>query len=250
MRPDVVARSSLQPKGGDLTRQQVVQIGGRAALAGTFFVWALLHQAPMPAAAQSDAGGRAWDARVDGTGDQGLQVREGPGIDFAVQAVIYEGATVRVLEGPRFDRDGRSWYKITGFNRASSTGWSAGDYLAGSPPAPRDTVMAASGVSVAGAQTFMATITAYTYQVPGNGAHGTITKSGTQARWGTVAVDPRVIPLGTRLMIDGFDNVFIAEDTGGGVRGDHVEIFYTTYQAAMDFGVQRRAVTVLPGGSR
>jgi 3D (Asp-Asp-Asp) domain-containing protein len=233
-----------------LTRQKMVQIGGRAALAGTFFVWALMYQAPSPVAAQSDASTRAWDARVDGTGDQGLQVREGPGLDYAVEAVVFEGATVRVVEGPRFDRDGHSWYKITGFNRGSTTGWSSGEFLLGSAPSPRDTVTAASGVSVAGAQSFMATITAYTYQVPGNGAHGSITKSGTQARWGTVAVDPGVIPLGTRLMIDGFDDVFIAEDTGGGVRGDHVEIFFYENQSALNFGVQRRAVTVLPGTSR
>ena len=69
---------------------------------------------------------------------------------------------------------------------------------------------------------------------------------GTVAHWGTVAVDPGVIPLGSRLRIDGFDDTFIAEDTGGGVRGDHVEIFFFDTASALQFGVQHRMVTVLP----
>jgi 3D (Asp-Asp-Asp) domain-containing protein len=230
-----------------LNRSNVVQIGGRAALAGGLFVWTLMYQAPITAvAADSEGSGRGWDARVEGTGSQGLQVRQGPSIDFPVQAIIHEGTIVHVEEGPRFDRDDRPWYRVSGYNRGGTSGWTAGDYLLGSPPAPANTLAASNGVSVAGAQTFMALITAYTYQVPGNGAHGSITKSGTVAHWGTVAVDPSVIPLGTRLMIEGFDDIFIAEDTGGGVRGDHVEIFFLDRGSALQFGVQRRFVTVLP----
>ena len=39
----------------------------------------------------------------------------------------------------------------------------------------------------------------------------------------TIAVDPRVIPYGTRVMINGV--VYIAEDKGGGVKGHHIDIF-------------------------
>jgi hypothetical protein len=47
----------------------------------------------------------------------------------------------------------------------------------------------------------------------------------------TVAVDPSVIPLGSRLRIEGYpDMTFIAEDTGGGVRGNHVDIFFEDYR--------------------
>jgi 3D (Asp-Asp-Asp) domain-containing protein len=63
--------------------------------------------------------------------------------------------------------------------------------------------------------------------------------------WGTVAVDPSVIPLGSRLLIDGYDMVFVAEDTGGGIRGNHVDIFFPDYASAVRFGVQTRMVTVL-----
>lgn len=44
--------------------------------------------------------------------------------------------------------------------------------------------------------------------------------------WGTVAVDPKVIPLQTNLKIDGFDAVFTARDTGGKwVQGNHIDVF-------------------------
>jgi 3D (Asp-Asp-Asp) domain-containing protein len=76
-------------------------------------------------------------------------------------------------------------------------------------------------------------------------AHGTRTASGTPVRWGVVAVDPRVIPLGSRLMIDGFDSVFVAEDTGGGVRGNHIDIYFPDRAEAIRFGIQHRTVTVL-----
>src|SRR4029453_10503059 len=79
-------------------------------------------------------------------------------------------------------------------------------------------------------------------------AHGTRTAPGTRVRWGVVAVDPRVITLGTRIMIEGFDNVFVAEDTGGGVRGNHVAIYFPEISPALRFGVQTRRVTVLASG--
>lgn len=44
--------------------------------------------------------------------------------------------------------------------------------------------------------------------------------------WGTVAVDPKVIPLQTHLVIDGYDVEFVAKDTGGKwVQGKHVDIY-------------------------
>jgi 3D (Asp-Asp-Asp) domain-containing protein len=88
-------------------------------------------------------------------------------------------------------------------------------------------------------------LTAYTNQPPGNGAHGYLTRSGTHVRWGVVAVDPQLIPLGTRIMIEGFDEIFIAEDTGGAVRGSHVDIYFPDYYSAVQFGVQYRTIAIL-----
>lgn len=43
----------------------------------------------------------------------------------------------------------------------------------------------------------------------------------------TVAVDPRVIPIGSHLLINGQE--YVAEDIGGAVRGNHIDVFYNTH---------------------
>lgn len=64
---------------------------------------------------------------------------------------------------------------------------------------------------------------------PGDRGFG-ITATGTRARrdlhgYSTVAVDPNVIPLGTKLYIEGYGYA-IAEDTGGGVRGNIIDLYF------------------------
>ena len=75
---------------------------------------------------------------------------------------------------------------------------------------------------------------------------GNRTATGTNPRFGTVAVDPSVIPLGSRMSIDRFPgSTFTAEDTGGGVHGAHVDVLLPTYQEAIQFGVRDCRVTIL-----
>lgn len=64
-----------------------------------------------------------------------------------------------------------------------------------------------------------------------------ITKSGTMVRPGVVAVDPEVIPLGTEIFIEGL-GVFIAEDTGGAIKGNRLDIYFESREEAFEFGVQ------------
>jgi len=64
-----------------------------------------------------------------------------------------------------------------------------------------------------------------------------ITKSGTMVRPGVVAVDPEVIPLGTEIIIEGL-GVFIAEDTGGAIKGNRLDIYFESRKEALEFGVQ------------
>ena len=74
--------------------------------------------------------------------------------------------------------------------------------------------------------------------------YGRLTKTGTQATASrTVAVDPRVIPLGSHLLIDGVE--YIAEDVGGGVKGKHIDIFYNTHSETRDHGVERSEVYLI-----
>lgn len=51
------------------------------------------------------------------------------------------------------------------------------------------------------------------------------TATGIWPRWGVVATDPSVIPLGAHLTISGLRGVFHAEDTGGLIRGARVDVF-------------------------
>ena len=83
------------------------------------------------------------------------------------------------------------------------------------------------------------------YSGPQLGQAEPITATGTTARAGrTVAVDPKVIPLGSRIFIEGLGER-IAEDVGGGVKGNHIDVYLGTVPQAFRFGVQRGRVSVI-----
>ena len=56
----------------------------------------------------------------------------------------------------------------------------------------------------------------------------------------TVAVDPKVIPYGSEVIIDG--HTYIAEDCGGAIKGNRIDILFETHQEALEFGIQYREV--------
>lgn len=58
----------------------------------------------------------------------------------------------------------------------------------------------------------------------------------------TVAVDPSVIPYGTVLIINGHE--YIAEDCGGAIKGNKIDIFFESHEEALEFGVQYAEVFV------
>lgn len=72
------------------------------------------------------------------------------------------------------------------------------------------------------------------------------TATGTLATEGrTIAVDPKVIPYGTHVLLiwpDGTQHSYISEDCGGGVNGNHIDVFFNDHQAARVFGVQSAMV--------
>ena len=97
-----------------------------------------------------------------------------------------------------------------------------------------------SGDSVHFSGSMKVTCTAYT---AGYGGVGTRTATGTTVHVGTVAVDKKVIPLGTEMFIVGstgytYGNA-VAEDTG--VRGAAVDLYMNTYQECKQFGLQRNS---------
>lgn len=73
---------------------------------------------------------------------------------------------------------------------------------------------------------------------------GGITSTGVTAKAGrTIAVDPKKIPYGTEVTIDGY-GVRIAEDCGGAIKGNRIDVFFDTHKEAMDFGVQYAEVFI------
>ncbi|WBW50087.1 3D domain-containing protein [Peptoniphilus equinus] len=79
---------------------------------------------------------------------------------------------------------------------------------------------------------------------------GSKTAMGTRARVGAVAVDPRVIPLGTKLYIESMDGFptygyAVAEDTGGAIKGNRIDLFYGSHAEAIRFGRRNVKVYVL-----
>lgn len=82
------------------------------------------------------------------------------------------------------------------------------------------------------------------YNCPGYVGH---TASGTVAEVGKVAVDPKVIPLGSRLYVVSQDGQYvygycIAEDTGGLIKGNKVDLYFSTWDECIQFGY--RPVTI------
>lgn len=79
---------------------------------------------------------------------------------------------------------------------------------------------------------------------------GSKTAMGTRARVGAVAVDPKVIPLGSKLYIESMDGFAsygyaTAEDTGGAIKGNRIDLFYSTNAQARKFGRRNVKVYVL-----
>lgn len=100
--------------------------------------------------------------------------------------------------------------------------------------------------------TIMAKVTAYSPLDDRNGINSSgnpnITATGMPVSRGVVAVDPRKIPYGTRLKIEGFERIFVAGDTGGALRnydGYAIDVMKPTYTEAIKFGVQYLEVEIL-----
>jgi 3D (Asp-Asp-Asp) domain-containing protein len=99
------------------------------------------------------------------------------------------------------------------------------------PPRPRP----AKGVSLA--------LVATAYCVRGR------TRSGVRTHHGVVAADPKVLPVGTRIRIEGLgprhNGVYTVMDTGAAVKGREIDIFMADCARAKRFGRQRARVQVL-----
>lgn len=99
------------------------------------------------------------------------------------------------------------------------------------------------------------TATAYSADPKENGGYGAVDFFGAPLKLGTVSVDPTVIPLGTKLYIEGYTSddlpaggmVVEATDTGGSLKGDRMDIFIPgSREELMKFGIQKVKVYRMP----
>ena len=108
------------------------------------------------------------------------------------------------------------------------------------------TLTTASGQELTYTQVLNCKATAYTTQRQS----WKKTATGTTARVGAIAVDPKVIPYGTRMFIVSADGsitygVATAEDCGGNIKGNRIDLFFDTYNECISFGVRACDVYLL-----
>lgn len=76
-----------------------------------------------------------------------------------------------------------------------------------------------------------------------NNGDASTTATGTTPTPGrTIAVDPKVIPYGSEVIIDG--HTYIAEDCGGAIKGNRIDILFATHQQALEWGRQTKEVII------
>ena len=113
----------------------------------------------------------------------------------------------------------------------------------------RDTFVSSRGVSLKFTKAIEMVATAYdatfasTGKNPDHPQYG-ITRSGLKVRHGIVAVDPKVIPLGTHLYVEGYGEA-IAADTGGAIKGNKIDLYYESPEDVAKYGKKRIKVYVL-----
>ena len=84
-----------------------------------------------------------------------------------------------------------------------------------------------------------------TYEITAYCETGNPTASGVMPKVGrTIATDPRVIPTGSRVWVQGF-GIRIAEDIGGAVKGNVIDVYVGDYGTAIEWGRRLRKVVVL-----
>lgn len=107
-------------------------------------------------------------------------------------------------------------------------------------------VAANAGKSLIYSKKITVTATAYT------DSSGNKTASGRMPQYGVIAVDPKVIPLGTRLYVESTDDgkswsygYCVAGDTGGAIKGNKIDLYYNSERECVRFGRRTAIVYVL-----
>jgi 3D (Asp-Asp-Asp) domain-containing protein/peptidoglycan hydrolase CwlO-like protein len=174
-------------------------------------------------------------ARLNGAlADRERELEQLAAVRAAAAAALAEAraARIRTLAALR-SATASNRYRIAGLEErartlASVQSTPAPVVVPGAPRLP-------SGPTASGVQTL--TVVATGYALPGR------TASGRQVGWGAVAVDPSVIPMGSRLSIPGY-GLGVAADTGGAIQGAKIDLWFPTVQQARAWGSRVVTITV------
>ena len=98
-----------------------------------------------------------------------------------------------------------------------------------------------SQVSRGSGRSIYVSATAYSAYDPGNSNR---TATGTLVRHGVIAVDPSVIPLGTRVFIPGYGEA-VAEDAGYAIKGYRIDVAFDSHAEALMFGRQDLEIFIM-----
>ena len=158
-----------------------------------------------------------------------LNVRSGPSTSNSIVGLVYKGNSVDVIE-----HTNSNWYKVKLSN--GKVGYCSSAYLKSKSQLESITNKPGSSSDIS----YSMQVKSYAYYT------GTITATGTKPTFGrTIAVDPTIIPYGTRVYIPEFDKTFIAEDCGGGIKGNKIDIYMNTEQECINWGVRNITIYIL-----
>lgn len=158
-----------------------------------------------------------------------LNVRSGTSTSNSIIGIVYKGDNVSIVE-----RTNSNWYKVK--LPSGKVGYCSSAYLKSQSELDSVTNKPESSNDIS----YSMQVKAYAYYT------GTITATGTNPTFGrTIAVDPTIIPYGTRVYIPEFDKTFIAEDCGGGIKGNKIDIYMNTEKECLNWGVQNITIYIL-----
>lgn len=151
-----------------------------------------------------------------------LNLRTGPGTGYGVLGQLRQGAAVNVLASA-----GNDWMKV---NYNGKTAYVYKPYI----------TPAAASV----AKEFYAEATAYTPWESKTGITATGYNVKANPNMKLIAVDPKVIPLGSKVWVEGYGEA-IAGDTGGVIKGNKIDVLMPTTKQALQWGRKTVKVKVL-----
>ena len=151
-----------------------------------------------------------------------LNVRKGPSIKYIKMGSLYKNKNVKILD------ESNGWYKV---NLNGNKGWVSKKYV------KEYENTTSNNIEDKTTRTINVVATAYTSY-----NSNSLTSTGQKPSWGTIAVDPKVIPYGTKVYIPEFGKTFIANDTGGAIKGNKIDIFMNSKKECYNWG--RRSIKI------